>query len=492
MGTKKTLRERIGAIFTGRPSKGALSFREKLFIALPGPASVMGQIVIHNVLMKFYTDIIGLDAKFYGLIYLIYSVWNAINDPLLGAYIDKMPFNKKRGKYVYLMRVTAPAMLLAFFFMLLSSPSWNQWVIFGVLLFELFVYDTGYTIYSVSYNSYFLLAAPDKEERVDVEIIRTYLGNVVGFVTTIIPTFLLVGGGNRALIIPIFTLVVLVNAGMYFLALAPLKDNEKLYETAVAPEHKNLKDIWSDVKEIVFSKPFLTYLLFFVIARGAIAAYYNPFLYMMDKVLKTSGSFAAIADTIPGIVMLILLPWAGKQIKKYGAKAVTMISMIPAVAGLGSLIFITRGWHAIVSYTLIIFALNVIQTSGVVMNGALIDYDEMRTGTRKTGLYGGLFALLTTILTAFQESAFATIISHYGYDGTLATQTDRAIWGIRVGAGLVPAMLCILGFIPLIFFPIGRELEKKISEFNVEARRKTSDDEVQQRGEDEKKDQDRE
>ena len=451
-------------------TKGRLTFRQKLFIALPGPASVMGQIVIHNALMKFYTDIIGLDAKYYGLIYMIYSVWNAINDPLLGAWIDKMRYNKKRGKYVYLMRVTAPAMLLSFFFMLLSSPTWNQWLIFGVLLAELFIYDTGYTIYSVSYNSYFLLAAPDKEDRVDVDIIRTYFGNVLGAVTTIIPTLLLVGNGNRALIIPVFSVVVLVNAAMYFAALAPLKDDEKLYETVVAPEHKTLKDIWADVKEIVFSKPFLTYLLFFVIARGAIAAYYNPFLYMMDSVLKTSGEFATIADTIPGVIMLILLPWAGRQIKKYGSKTITLIAFFPAVLGLGSLVFITKGWQAIISYTLIIFALNVIQTAGVVMNGALIDYDEMRTGTRKTGLYGGLFALLTTILTAFQESAFATIISYYGYDGKLAEQTERAIWGIRVGAGLVPVILCFIGFIPLIFFPIGRKLEKEISDFNVKAR----------------------
>ncbi len=458
------------AFFKNGSGNGKLSFREKLFIALPGPASVMGQIVIHNALMKFYTDIIGLDAKFYGLIYLIYSIWNAINDPLLGAYIDKMPFSKKRGKYVYLMRVTAPAMLLSFFFMLLSSPSWSQWLIFGVLLAELFIYDTGYTIYSVSYNSYFLLAAPDKEERVDVEIIRNYLGNFVGMFCTIIPTFLLVGDGNRALIIPIFSGVVLLNALMYFLALAPLKDKEKLYETAVAPDHKNLKDIWGDVKEIVFSRPFLTYLLFFVIARGAIAAYYNPFLYMMDTVLKVSGAFATVVDTVAGVVMLLLLPLAGKLIKKYGSKNMTMAAFVPAVLGLGSLVFINRGWQSIISYILIIFSLNVMQTSGVVMNGALIDYDEMRTGTRKTGLYGGLFALLTTILTAFQESAFATIISHYGYDGKLAEQTDRAIWGIRVGAGLVPMILCIIGFVPLLFFPIGRELEKKISDFNVAAR----------------------
>lgn len=451
--------------------KGSLTFRDKLTLALPGPASVIGPIIIHNTLMKFYTDIIGLDAKFYGWIYLLYSIWNAINDPLLGAYIDKLPFHKKRGKYVYLMRVTAPTMLVSIFFMLLSSPSWNDWLIFAVLLGELFIFDTAYTVYSVAYNSYFLLAAPDKEERVDVDIIRTYIGNVLGAITTIIPTLLLVGGGNRKYVIPVFSAVILVNAVMYLVALKNLKDKAELYETAAAPEMHSLKEIWTDVKRIVFSRPFLTYLLFYIFARGAIGFYFTPFLYFMDSVVKSTNTIATLADVIPGIIMLILLPLAGKKIKEMGSKCITLLAFIPALIGFGSLLFITKGWQAIISYTLIVFALNVIQTAGVVLNGELIDYDEMRTGTRKTGLYGGLFALLTTALTSLQATLFSNIISHFGYDGTLAVQSERAVWGIRVGAGLVPIIMSLVGLIPMIFFPIGRKLEKEISDFNVAARK---------------------
>ncbi|MCR5277935.1 MAG: MFS transporter [Lachnospiraceae bacterium] len=453
------------------------SFKEKVALALPGPASVIGPIIIHNTLMKFYTDMIGLDAKFYGYIYLIYSIWNAINDPLLGAYIDKMPFNRKRGKYAYLMKVTAPTMLVSIFFMLLSSPSWSDWLIFWVLLAELFVFDTAYTVYSVAYQSYFLLAAPDKEERVDVEVIRTYIGNVLGAITTIIPTLLLVGDGNRALVIPIFSFVILVNAGMYFVALRGIKDHASLYETTVAPEHKNIRDIWVDVKRIILSKPFLTYLLFYIIARGAIGFYFTPFLYFMDSVIGTNGVVATLADVIPGIIMLILLPFAGRMIKKHGAKLITLLSFIPAVLGFSSLLFITEGWQAVISYCFIVFALNVIQTAGVVLNGELIDYDEMQTGTRKTGLYGGLFALLTTSLTGLQATIFSNIISHYGYDGTLKVQSARAILGIRIGAGLVPIILCVIGFIPMALFPIGKTLEKEISDFNVSARNAGKHDE---------------
>jgi GPH family glycoside/pentoside/hexuronide:cation symporter len=264
---------------------------------------------------------------------------------------------------------------------------------------------------------------------------------------------------------------------MYFVALRTLKDKASLYETAVAPEHHNLSEIWRDVKKIILSRPFITYLLFYIIARGAIGYYFTPFLYFMDSVVRTSGTVATLADVIPGLIMLILLPWAGKKIKVYGSKLITLLAFIPAVLGFASLMFITKGWQAVISYTLIVFALNVIQTAGVVLNGELIDYDEMLTGTRKTGLYGGLFALLTTSLTSLQATIFSSIISHFGYDGKLTEQTERAVMGIRIGAGLVPVIMCVIGFIPMLFFPIGRKLEREISDFNVKARGKEVDHE---------------
>ncbi len=160
--------------------KGGLSFKEKLTLALPGPASVIGPIIIHNALIKYYTDIININPVYIGWIYFIYNLWNAINDPLLGIFVDRIKFKENKGKYVYLMRVTAPIMLLSIFGMLFSSPSWSDWIIFAVLLVELFIFDTAYTVYSVAYQSYFLIVAPSKEERVDVEVIRSYIGNALG------------------------------------------------------------------------------------------------------------------------------------------------------------------------------------------------------------------------------------------------------------------------------------------------------------------------
>ncbi len=450
--------------------KGGLSFKEKLTLALPGPASVIGPIIIHNTLMKYYTDIIKIDPVYIGWIYFIYNIWNAINDPLLGVYIDKMKYHPKRGKYVYLMRVTAPAMLLSVLGMIFSSPAWSDWIIFLVLLVELFVFDTAYTVYSVAYQSYFFIAAPTKEERIDVEVIRSYIGNAVGFLTTIIPTLLLVGNGNRMLIIPVFTAVVGVNALMYIIALRTLKDKAELYSDISQTNHNN-KEIWKEALGIIKSKPFLTYLIFFISARGAIAYYFTPFLFFMDKVVKTSGLVATIADVVPGLIMLAVLPTVGSYIKKIGSKNIIILSYIPAFVGFGGLLVIQNPWHAVICYTFIVISLNMIQTAGVAINGALIDDNEMTTGIRKTGLYNGIFALFTTTLTSVQSIIFTNIISSFGYNTEAAVQTAKAVRGIRIGAGLVPIIMGLIGIIPLLLFPIDRKREILISEYSEKQRR---------------------
>jgi len=446
-------------------SKGGLSFREKLTLALPGPASVIGPIIIHNALIKFYTDIIGIDPKFIGWIYLIYNIWNAINDPLLGVWVDRLKYNEKRGKYVYLLKCTAPLMLLSIFGMLFSSPSWNDWVIFGVLLAELFVFDTAYTVYSVAYQSYFLIAAPSKEERVDVDIIRTFIGNALGAVTTIIPTLLLVGNGKRSLIIPIFSVVIVINALMYIVALCTLKDKGEMYANEKHDEQRPFKEVWTEAWKIIKSRAFITYLIFYIFARGAMEYYFTPFLYFMDDVVESSGVVATIADVVPGLIMLAVLPVFGNLIKKYGSKNMTLVAYIPAVLGFAGLMFIRQAWQAVICYTLIVLALNVTQRAGVVINGDLIDDDERRTGIRKTGMYGGIFSLFATSLTSIQSLVFTNVISHFGYQGELAQQSARAVMGIRIGAGLVPLIMCLIGLVPLLLFPINRKDEKELSEY---------------------------
>lgn len=448
-----------------------LTLKQKLFIALPGPASVLGSIIIHNTLMKYYTDIIGIDPVYIGWIYFIYNIWNAVNDPLFGVYIDRFPYRPKRGKYVYLMRVTAPIMILSIIGMLFASPNWNDWVIFAALLVELFLFDTAYTIYSIAYQSYFLIVAPTTEERIDIEVIRSYIGNALGFLATLIPTLLLVGNGNRLLIIPIFTAVIGINALILFLSLRKIKERPEIYANIEKEtEPQNFHEVWKEALLILKSKPFLTYLLFFITTRGAIGYYFTPFLYYMDKVMNASGPVATIADVVPGLLMLAVLPIVGSYIKKIGSKNVLLLSYLPALIGFTGLLFIQNAWQAVICYSFIVLSLNMCQTAGVSINGALIDDNEQLTGVRKTGLVNGIFTLFTTTLTSIQSIIFTNIIHIYGYDAKAVVQSERAVMGIRIGTALVPILFCLIGLIPLLLFPITKKREQELSDFSANMR----------------------
>ena len=56
-------------------------------LASLGMATVSG--IYSALLTIFYQDYLGLSAKWIGIAFAIYAVWNAINDPIFGQITDK-------------------------------------------------------------------------------------------------------------------------------------------------------------------------------------------------------------------------------------------------------------------------------------------------------------------------------------------------------------------------------------------------------------------
>ena len=91
-----------------------LTFKEKVGYGLGDMASNFYMGFFGLFLLYYYTDVFGLSAAAVGTMFFVTKLWDAINDPLMGAFIDRMRYTEKRGKYAYLMRVTAPVTVFAF------------------------------------------------------------------------------------------------------------------------------------------------------------------------------------------------------------------------------------------------------------------------------------------------------------------------------------------------------------------------------------------
>ncbi|WP_265455304.1 MFS transporter [Enterococcus sp. HY326] len=439
-----------------------LSFWKKFQLSLPAPILSVSQVIIHQVFIKYYTDVIGLSAAWVGWVYVLYNIWNAINDPLIGSWLDHKPYNPKRGKYAYIMKVTVPFMMLATFLMALSSPSWSQWTIFIVFSIELFFFDTASTAYGIAYTSYTQLAAPSKEERLDIGTIGNYLTYALSFMATMIPTLLLIGDGNRALFIPILMGVLVVQTIIFVLALRGLKDTPEMYAN-LHHDKSSVKKTVAEAWKIIKTRPFLTTVLYGVIAMSAFRYYSTAYLYYMDSVIQATGSQATIINFVTHLIALGIMPVSNYSVKNLGTRINVFIGMLPATLGYLGLTFATELWQVSIAFGLVVICTIHFATSTAIMNSLIIDEDEWRTGIRKTGLFNGMFTLFGTALSSVFMIMYTNVMAATGYDGTLAVQSAEAVRGLRFATGILPLICIWLGIIPMILYPFNRKREQEIS-----------------------------
>lgn len=447
----------------------AMSFKQRFLLATPLPATWMSNVIIHNVYVKFYTDVIGLDPKYVGWVYLAFNIWNILNDPVFGVMLDKMKYRPGRGKFLLVMRVTIPFMLVGIVAMAWSSPSWPQAIILTVFLLELFLFDVASTFYMISAVSYGYLAAPTREDRIDVEVVKSWVGNITSAVATIVATQLLVGDAitERTTMATMLMGVVLVNAALYLIPALLLKDPPELYENGDAGnEAVTWAQLKVDAKSILSMRAFWAWFGYGITALAPMGMYFTAFLFLMDHVIRSSGTEATITDVGSMVVVLLLLPLAARMIKRVGSRTAIYVGFVPYLGGLAALFFVTQWWQVLISYIFIMGGRYIMTTAGVALEGALIDDNERLTGTRKTGSFAALRALMSAPITGTQTTIFMWIIAAYGYNQNADVQSETAQWGIRIAAAGVPILFGLLGIVALFFLPYSKKVEADLSEFS--------------------------
>ena len=464
----------LDKLFSGFKFKHTnLTLKEKVVIALPKQAYNLSTVIIHNVFIKYYTDIIGLKPVYVSLIYLIFNVWNYLNDPVIGIMLDKMKYRKDRGKYAYVMRVTFPVMIVMLTLMLFSSPNWDQWLIFAVLTGALFLFDTAGTFYVISIDSYSMLAAPSKEERVDISMIGNYLSYIFSFFATLIPTLLLVGNlkNNRPLVISMLLLVIVLNAVLYIMAALMIEDKEEYYLTGDSSEvEMSYETLKEDVLSFARMREFWAFFTFKAITFGPQAIYFTVFLYYMDYVIKSTGFQATLADVLPMLLLFAIYPLIGKKIKDIGVKSSLLMVILPYIIGY-VILYTSQTWYVVLlSYIPILLGRLVNETVQYPIGGMIIDENERLTGVRKPGLFSAVNSILFAPLSGIQLVLFMTIIDQFGFRNGGVEQSARAIQGIRIAGALVPIIFVLVGVIPILLLPINLEKENELSEYSIERR----------------------
>ena len=149
----------------------------------------------------YYEAVIGLDVKLAALAFIIYQVWNAINDPLTGYLMEHVyfPWEKKTGfRRAPFIIIGGILWLFSYLAIFLGptglDPVVHQWEIFAWYTISLCMYDLFATLFDVNVTSLFPEKFRGLNERRTVQAFGTILGIIGLVMAAIIPPMFITTG----------------------------------------------------------------------------------------------------------------------------------------------------------------------------------------------------------------------------------------------------------------------------------------------------------
>jgi len=441
-------------------TKEYYNLKRKILINLISAGSAMLWVIVSSSFMKFYTDVVGLSPAMYGVVFLIFSIWNGINDPIIGYWADKKPFLKGRGKYVPLIRWAVPIIGFSVIALLFASPDWNEMVTAVYLLILLVIYEGANTLLGVSFGAFKVNTFLSTGERTQVQVIASYINQIPVFLGGMIPVWFLTGEFSRETVIAIFSGAFLFGLILIWIGSRFIREDENFYKS-MEMTHR-LKELLTLSKSLLKDKTFVMFMLAFMLIQAGTGNYFSGYLYYMDNVLEVSGLQATIPDILTGVGQMLLFPFIIIWVKKFGARDTLWKGFLIAFVGHLVLTLPINYWIAAGTYIVILLGYGFGSAINPAISGLVVDHIELKTGKRQPGVVGGIMSILTVPAGSLHPLILSVLLSASGYIGDTKHQTAEVVQAIRYGTGLIPAVIIIIGIILLAMVPLNHKRELEI------------------------------
>lgn len=415
--------------------------------AADGFVAVLQSVIGGGALTYYFTKIRGLDANLSGIVWILFGIWNAINDPLYGYISDRT--QSKLGRRKPYIRYGAPLIALSYILCWLILPGSNtQTGMFIQLLVCLFFYDTIYTaVASALYVMPFEMAVSNKA-RSPIFVWKIAFSILsIAFPAVVIPMVKPDVGDDLAYY-QIFHVVLGIIVGLTaFLSTFFYKENHYLQEEQQLPFLKGLKTTFQNK----------SFLIFLVVSFSVIyvqTALFQGLNYFPDEIESVNFTILLAAMAISTIGSLILFILKNDT---WGIKKCMQIALFGFA--IGAFLMVFWGRYQIPA-TIAFFGVGMGVAAGfyllTMQFGDIMDYDESVTGLRREGMYAGVNSLVTKPAISIANALFIWIIEAFGYNQNLPAgeQDYRAETGIIIAWMLIPAILLALCFIVMQWYPL--------------------------------------
>jgi len=231
---------------------------------------------------------------------------------------------------------------------------------------------------------------------------------------------------------------------------------------------------WTAVKETLKSQSFRRYLLFAFFAGMMCASSFEQLVYLMKWVYDIRGIYATLIAAIGGLIINLNYLVINQVRKRIGIVNSLYITLTLTAIGYLILFLMDGFWWCLFGYVLGCIGFSTYYFMNGIMIGDVADEDYVKNGKNRQAMFGSVVSLVAVPASSLLVFIFTLIQAHYGYDGNLVTQSASAMFGLRLGVGLLRVVFTIITMIALSFYPLkGKrydDLRKQVDE--IEQQRK--------------------
>ena len=384
-------------------------------------------------LSVFYTLVLQINPLHSAALFLITKVWDAINDPIIGALVDSKKDTGK-GKFIPWIRAFAIPMAVVCVLGFYDTSNWDYNVRLIYAFVSYVVYEIMYTCVNVPYGSLSAVMTDDVNQRTDLSRYRSLGGTIFMTVAVIAgPLFLYKDNqpvpGRFIILAGIFAAV-----GIVCLMLTSFWCKERVVAESLVKEEKkfSFSDVVTVVKEVASNRALIGCMLasFIGMVGASVVNGLNTYLYKDYFGDVTLSSMSGMLSVLWSAIAFIGIKFTAK---KFGKKEWIMGSAAFSVIVYGVLHFfpITDGMTFIIVNGICYLGVAGFQVLIWALVNDSIDYHEMIHGKRNEGIVYSAYSFVRKCANALSSSLANVALFLVGYDVTAAVQTEavtKNIW----------------------------------------------------------------
>lgn len=436
-----------------------LPLATKLAFGAGDLSPAIATIVVAFFQLFFLTTVAGLGPGVAGTILLVAKIWDAVSDPVMGWITDntRSRYGRRRPWLLY----GAVPFGVVFFLQWVVPPLGDTGKFLYYLLMAVLL-DTAFTMVSVPYTALTPELTSDYNERTSLNSFRFAFsigGSLLGLIVhqTIVGSFgedaqmgYLVAGG----VLGVFCVL------PFLWCFAGVRERHQA-ETADVSELSVLQQVGVAFRTVPYLFVIGIYLCSWLAVQ--VTAAVLPF-YITFWIERADLQLPMIA-AVQGSALVFLFVW-NAVCSRIGKKAVYLSGMTFWI-GVQSVLFFLQPEQIGLAMVLAVLAGVGVATAYLIpwsMMPDVMEYDELRTGQRREGIFYGFMVFAQKVGLAIGLFIVGWALETQGFNEQLAAgqQPEAALLAIRIMVGPVPTVILICGMILTAFYPITRQKHAEI------------------------------